>query len=232
MFDGGGTPCICIMHILFKGPTRDLILRNSIPLFNIPDPYDPLSNSLHVSCQFSNAHQISIDPSFTRNWSLPSSGVRLSTTGGHSDGHPGAWTHLWRWTVLFYVHPFPKLILLWTPSQHRHCRDPASYSSFPPPLSGEIGNLPAQHARAAPDIPILTPSLTPVLLSPPIPKARFAHLYTHLPPLTSTTPPDAPSGCVPVPSASGMKHTIRSSDFTFPHRRSISAWYCPPSTKT
>lgn len=51
-----------------------------------------------------------------------------------------------------YVHPFPNLILLFP------LHDPASYTRFPPPLPGELGNPPARRARAHLAPPLACPS--------------------------------------------------------------------------
>lgn len=95
----------------------------------------------------------SIHPSFICNWSLTYPWHPPLHRRRHFLQHRHAQTPIRPCTVLYLRTPRPQSHISTPPSQHRYCRDPASYSSFPPPLPGELGNPPARRARALPARP-------------------------------------------------------------------------------
>jgi len=121
-----------------KGPTRYLGIGIG-SLFSIsPNPY---------SYQFSHAHQF--DPrSSTIGHCLPVASASLHSSRRRRQ-HRQAWTPLRPCTGLYLRTSLPLYHPSIPPSQRRNCHDPASYSSFPPPLPGELGNPPLHRARAA-----------------------------------------------------------------------------------
>lgn len=138
-----GTSCICIMHILSKGPTRDLTHLHFPPF---------------PSCLLSIIIYTSIHPFFICNCSLTYPWHPPLHRDRHCLQHRHARTPIRPWTVLYLRTPLPPSHILIPPSQHHYCREPASYSSFPRPLSGEPGSPPTHHARALPAPPLTCPS--------------------------------------------------------------------------
>ena len=187
-----------------KGPTRDPTLRNCIPISSVPNPYNPLF--FNFSCLLSIIICTSIHPLFISNWPLTYPWHPPLSSGAATITSIGTPRHLYRPTPSYiYVYPFSNLILLFplhntaivatrraTAASRRHC----------PGSSGT--HLPAAlELLLAPPLTCLSwPHLKPRLdftsgaHSPIAIDARFAHLYTHLSPLSSTTPPDVPFTCV------------------------------------
>lgn len=91
----------------------------------------------------------SILSSYNCNWPLDYPSQPPLHRRRHRPQDPHAWTRRWPCTILYLRTSLPHSHSPITPSQHRYCRDPTSYSSFPPPLPGELGNpLPAALERA------------------------------------------------------------------------------------
>lgn len=134
------------MHVLSKGPTRDLTLLCGIAfLFSTSQPKTLQPTFLQFpSCLLSILTYTSSHRSSVCNWPLIYPWHPPLNRHHHSPQRlrTSRWT-MPPFTVLYLRISLPKSHFLTLPSQHRYYRDPMSYSSFPPPLPGEHGNPPA-----------------------------------------------------------------------------------------
>lgn len=146
-----------IMHILSKGPTRDLTLRELHSYFQHPKSIQPtFLYSLHVSYQLSYTHQSTL-----LSFAIGRSHLAVAATSplwpplSLASPRPDAYTTLYHPIFTYIPSPisysYPSFT---TPLLSR----PGELQQLPGPLPGELGNPPARRARALPAPPLTSPS--------------------------------------------------------------------------
>lgn len=186
--------------IFYQGSNQRSHLAGLHSYFQCPKTLQP--TFLQILMSLINYH-MDVNPSplhFQLAAHLPVASTSLQRRRHHHH-HQNAWAPIRTYTVLYLRIPLLRSHPPIPPLQHRYCRNPASYISFPPPLPGELGNPPGRRARAppcaAPNMPILAPSQTPFWfhLWIPFPDCKRRTICSSVHP-SPTTPPDAPFTCV------------------------------------
>jgi hypothetical protein len=163
----GGASCICSMYFLSPRVQPDNSGSELDPSFQYPQIPTHINSHMHINLTPVHLQLVTAYP-----WRPP---LSTAPDAAVSIGKPG---HLCDPALAYiYVHPFPYIILLSplhnaaivtirraTAASRRHC----------PGSSGTHLSTALEPPCAAPGMPILTPSSTPVLISPLEHIPRFA----------------------------------------------------------